>query len=97
MLAGEVVKNCLSAASFFNVPTTARSARYPPKVDVKDGCPFLAPSFRQVKEGETNKLIPFIYYPEETGDSLQNLTKKSRIFLLFFLKDLLPKPGFHCS
>jgi hypothetical protein len=43
---------------FFNVPPTARSTSqggvnfsYPPQVDVKDGCPFLAPSLRQAKEG----------------------------------------------
>jgi len=28
---------------------------------VKDGCPFLAPSFGQAKEGDTNKRISFYY------------------------------------
>jgi hypothetical protein len=43
---------------FFKVLITARSTpqgginfKYPPEADVKDGCPFLAPSFGQTKEG----------------------------------------------
>jgi hypothetical protein len=32
-----------------------RSARYPPQAGVKDGCHFLASSFRQVKEEERDK------------------------------------------
>jgi len=68
LLEGKNVKTCLSslqANEFFYVPTTARSTpqgsinfSHPPEADVKDGCPFLASSFGQAKEGE--KKNPFL-------------------------------------
>jgi len=47
---GNRLKNCLSAASFFK-SRQLREAQDSPK-GREIGCPFLAPSFRQVKEGD---------------------------------------------
>jgi hypothetical protein len=59
---GSRLKNCLSVASFFK-SRRQRDAQNSPKGRER-GCPFLVPSFRQVKERKYKELImiPIVHF-----------------------------------
>jgi len=89
---GKRRKTCLRRSRVFYVPTTARSASHPPKADVKDGCLFLAPSFRQVKEGGYKKLFnllrSFLCLPKETNQRKGSLSLGQPITGFPFLNEI---------